>query len=67
MSASRSSFSAPANNGLALGVPDAASAQFSFSRVVAGTYLVRVQVDGAESVLSQDASGLFNAPRVVLA
>ncbi|MEP6762792.1 MAG: DUF4255 domain-containing protein [Gemmatimonadaceae bacterium] len=60
------SFNAPANNGLATGVPDTNTIDFPFSRVVAGTYLVRVQVDGAESVLTQDAGGLFNAPRVAL-
>ena len=59
-------FNAPANNGLAVGVPDTAAIEISFSRVVAGTYLVRVQVDGAESVLGQDAGGLFVEPRVVL-
>jgi hypothetical protein len=59
-------FNAPANNGLATGVPDTASIEIPFSRVVAGTYLVRVQVDGAESVLGQDAGGLFVEPRVVL-
>jgi hypothetical protein len=59
-------FNAPANNGLAIGIPDAGDIQIPFSRVVAGTYLVRVQVDGAESVLRQDASGLFVEPRVVL-
>ena len=59
-------FNAPANNGLAIGVPDAAAIEIAFSRVVAGTYLVRVQVDGAESVLGQDAGGLFVEPRVVL-
>jgi hypothetical protein len=34
--------------------------------VVPGTYLVRVQVDGAESVLTQDPTGLFTKPTVVL-
>ena len=37
-----------------------------FARVVAGTYLVRVQVDGAESVLAQSGTGVFEAPRVAL-
>lgn len=60
------SFAAPAHNGLPDGVPDTAAIEFSFARVVAGTYLVRVQVDGAESVLAQDATGLFAEPRVVL-
>ena len=59
-------FNAPASNGLAIGIPDTGDIQIPFSRVVAGTYLVRVQVDGAESVLRQDASGLFVEPRVVL-
>ena len=59
-------FNAPANNGLAVGVPDTAAIDIAFSRVVAGTYLVRVQVDGAESVLGQGAGGLFVEPRVVL-
>ena len=59
-------FNVPASNGLAIGIPDTGDIQIPFSRVVAGTYLVRVQVDGAESVLRQDASGLFVEPRVVL-
>jgi hypothetical protein len=37
-----------------------------YSNVVAGTYLVRVQVDGAESVLTRDSAGLFTGPTVVL-
>ena len=60
------SFKAPASNGLAPGVADTDTIEIPFSRVVAGTYLVRVQVDGAESTLVQDAGGLFNEPRVVL-
>jgi hypothetical protein len=36
----------------------------SFQDVVAGDYLVRVQVDGAESVLDRDATGLFVTPKV---
>lgn len=35
--------------------------------VKAGTYLVRVQVDGAESVLGTDADGKFNSPTVTIA
>jgi hypothetical protein len=60
-------FNAPASNGLAAGVVDTAAIEIPFSRVVAGTYVVRVQVDGAESILEQDAGGLFIEPRVVLA
>jgi hypothetical protein len=60
-------FGAPSSNGLAPGVDDTDTIDIPFTRVVAGTYLVRVQVDGAESVLAQDGAGLFNEPRVVLA
>jgi hypothetical protein len=34
--------------------------------VAPGTYLVRVQVDGAESVLAVGADGRFDSPRVVI-
>lgn len=34
--------------------------------VVPGPYLVRVQVDGAESLLTQDSNGVFNGPQVNL-
>jgi hypothetical protein len=33
----------------------------------AGTYLVRLQVDGAESVLDTDVDGRFNSPQVTIA
>jgi hypothetical protein len=59
-------FPSPSSNGLAVGIDDTDSIEVPFSRVVAGTYLVRVQVDGAESVLTQDGSGLFVEPRVAL-
>jgi hypothetical protein len=35
--------------------------------VKAGTYLVRLQVDGAESVLSTDGDGRFDSPKVTIA
>jgi hypothetical protein len=35
-------------------------------RVAPGTYLVRAQVDGAESPLGTDASGIFDSPRVTI-
>jgi hypothetical protein len=35
--------------------------------VKVGTYLVRLQVDGAESVLEADANGRFNSPQVTIA
>jgi hypothetical protein len=59
-------FSAPSGNALAGGVDDTDTIEIPFTRVVAGTYLVRVQVDGAESVLGQDSTGLFVEPRVAL-
>jgi hypothetical protein len=34
--------------------------------VTAGAYLVRVQVDGAESPLEADSAGLYSAPQVVV-
>jgi hypothetical protein len=34
--------------------------------VKAGTYLVRLQVDGAESVLATDVNGRFDSPRVTV-
>jgi hypothetical protein len=51
-------------NGLPDGVDEAASIEVPFRNVVAGTYLVRAQVDGAESVLGQASSGVFDKPRV---
>ena len=38
---------------------DTATVEIPFARVVAGTYLVRVQVNGAESLLAQDGTGAF--------
>jgi hypothetical protein len=56
----------PAHNDLPAGIADTATLNIPFSAVAAGTYLVRVQIDGAESLLATDPSGLFAAPRVVL-
>jgi hypothetical protein len=36
------------------------------SGVRAGTYLLRVQVDGAESPLGSDASGRYNSPTIII-
>jgi hypothetical protein len=60
------SFQAPAQNGLPDGTLDSLTVAIPFARVVAGTYVVRVQVDGAESVPAQDGAGVFHAPRVAL-
>jgi hypothetical protein len=42
------------------------SVSIAFADVEAGTYLVRVQVDGAESPVTADGSGLYTAPQVTL-
>jgi hypothetical protein len=39
---------------------------FSVSGMRAGTYLVRVQVDGAESPLETDSTGQYNSPQVTI-
>ena len=58
-------FPAPGGNGVVDPDPDTATVRIPFTRVVAGTYLARVQVDGAESVLDLAAGG-FSTPRVAL-
>ena len=57
-------FRAPAGNGVPDGSDDIASVDIPFVRVVAGTYLVRAQVNGAESLLAPDGTGAFATPRV---
>jgi hypothetical protein len=61
-------FPAPAGNGVDPNspTPETDSINIPFQRVIPGDYLVRVQVDGAESVLSVDASGKFATPRVTI-
>jgi hypothetical protein len=60
------SLAAPPNNGIALpATPDTATVVFPFKNVVAGTYLVRVQIDGAESVVTQ-VGGVYTNPQVTL-
>jgi len=46
--------------------PPTANVSAPFSGVAAGNYLVRVQVDDAQSLLSTDASGLYFAPQVTI-
>jgi hypothetical protein len=59
-------FAAPSANGVPDGDDHAATVEFPFTRVVAGTYLVRVRVNGAESVLTLGGGGTFDQPRVAV-
>lgn len=47
--------------------PPSPQIMIPFSGVQAGAYLVRVQVDGADSPVTQDASGRFVSPHVTIA
>lgn len=60
------SFTAPARNGIPANGTETSSIAFPISGVTAGTYLVRLQVDGAESLLATDGLGRFDAPKVVI-
>jgi hypothetical protein len=44
----------------------AVTLRFPFQGVRPASYLLRVQVDGAESLLGTDASGRFNSPQVTI-
>lgn len=46
--------------------PDLNTIVIAVKNVKGGTYLVRIQVDGAESDLSANASGKFNAPQITI-
>jgi hypothetical protein len=60
-------FNAPAGNGITdATVTKTAAVTFSFDRVLPGTYLVRAEVDGAESVLTTDITGHFSEPKVTI-
>ena len=58
-------FPAPANNGVVSPATDTATIAFPFANVLPGTYLVRVQIDGAESVLTM-AGGIYTNPQVTI-
>jgi hypothetical protein len=60
-------FDAPMNNGIDVETEDETDIiAFAYRGVIAGSYLVRVQVDGAETVLETDTDGLFSGPQVVV-
>jgi hypothetical protein len=61
------SIAAPPENGLATtSQTETATIDFSLTGVTPGDYFVRVQVDGAESALTVDASGKFDGPKVTI-
>ena len=70
-------FDAPDGNGVAEGADEASQVTFPIADVPAGDYLVRVSVDGAETVPTAadppdsdphdaDTAGLYNAPAVTI-
>lgn len=60
------SFAAPSKNDIVSPATETSSIDFIISGVPSGTYLVRVQVDGAESLLDVDATGQFDKPKIVI-
>ncbi len=64
------SLKAPKDNGITTAGTEAASIKFAFKKIVAGDYLVRVQVDGAENQLDMvaqpDGSQSYGAPAVTI-
>jgi hypothetical protein len=58
------SFSAPEGNGVTN--TDTASIIIHYKTVAAGDYLVRVQVDGAESTLGVDSGGKYSSPKLTI-
>ena len=61
------SFAAPQGNGIvAPNQPDTPILVFAVSFVAPGTYLLRVQVDGAESPLGVNGTGKYVSPSVTI-
>lgn len=46
--------------------PPSPTVSVPYKGVAPGTYLVRLQVDGAQSLLTTDSNGVFNGPQVTL-
>jgi Pvc16 N-terminal domain len=66
-SAQAYSFNAPLNNGITDPDQDETAAiAIPIKGVAPGIYLVRVQVDGAESNLGTNDAGLYNSPQVTI-
>lgn len=60
------SFVAPPRNGIVSPATETAKIVFKIPNVPAGTYVVRVQVDGADSPIQVDGSGKFDKPKVTV-
>jgi hypothetical protein len=60
------SFKSAPGNGVVDPNTETASVKIKFTNVVPGDYLVRIQVDGAESLLAVDGSGLYATPKVTI-
>jgi len=59
-------FRAPDGNGFGDGVTQGNGISVPFANVAAGDYLIRVQVDAAQSALTVDGSGTYNGPMVTV-
>lgn len=58
-------FNAPKDNGITnANTADTDSIDFPVTEIAPGTYLVRVEVDRAESLLQKNAGGLYDQPQV---
>ncbi|HVR34872.1 MAG TPA: DUF4255 domain-containing protein [Methylomirabilota bacterium] len=60
------SFQAPTGNGIAGSGTETGSINFPYRKVAPGDYLVRVRVDGAESLLAADGSGQLAQPQITI-
>jgi hypothetical protein len=57
---------APAHNGVPANETETATISFPLAGVAAGDYLVRAQIDGAESELDTDSGGHFTGPKMTV-
>lgn len=57
---------APESNGIASPQTETTTLSFNFTDIASGSYLARLSVDGADSLLAADASGRFTTPEFVL-
>jgi hypothetical protein len=57
---------APESNGISSPQTETTALLFNFTDIASGSYLARLSVDGADSLLAADASGRFTTPEFVL-